>query len=120
MNSSHRLSSVKGNDFGDSDLLSKTLLTDTTPLNRRVEELSHRSPSFNITWLNNARPYVFFLVDAFISETVEKGRIRVIDSGPPELGKQLRTAVAAKNVPGDVGRGDEARDVECVLDDRIG
>ncbi|CAN9199071.1 unnamed protein product [Alternaria alternata] len=110
----------KGNDFGDSDSLSQATSIDTIPFDPRVEELSRQCPNFRITWLNNARPDVPSLVDTFISETVEQGRTQVIGSGPPDLGTQLRAAVAAKNVPGNVWRGDETSDVACVWDDRMG
>jgi NAD(P)H-flavin reductase len=117
---SRQLYSDKGDDFGDKIPMSQSPSTDSTLLDRRIEELSRQCPNFSITWLNNARPDVPSLVDAFMSETVEKGRTQVIGSGPPELGTQLRAAVAAKNVPGNVWRGDEVSDVECVWDDRMG
>lgn len=85
-----------------------------------LEDLISDCPNFSITYLDNARPDVRSLVDAFMDETVEEGRTQVIGSGPPELGAQIRAAVAAKNVPGQVWRGDEKGDVECVWDNRMG
>ncbi|KAI4621415.1 uncharacterized protein J4E87_006631 [Alternaria ethzedia] len=117
---SHQLHDDKDKDFSEGGSLSQTSSIDSMSLDRKVEELSRQCPNFTITWLNNARPDIPSLVDTFMTETVEKGRTQVIGSGPPELGTQLRAAVAAKNVPGNVWRGDEASDVECVWDDRMG
>ncbi|KAE8854132.1 hypothetical protein HRS9122_01124 [Pyrenophora teres f. teres] len=110
----------KGEDYGDTGSLSQTPSGDSMSSAVRLEELCRRCPNFSITWLNNARPDVASLVDTFMNETVESGRTQVIGSGPPQLGTQLRAAVAAKNVPGNVWRGDEGSDVECVWDDRMG
>lgn len=85
-----------------------------------LEDLVSDCPGFSIEYLDNARPDVKLLVDTFMNETVEKGRTQVIGSGPPELGTQIRAAVAARNVPTQVWRGDETGDVECVWDDRMG
>jgi NAD(P)H-flavin reductase len=85
-----------------------------------LEDLISDCPGFSITYLDNARPQVESLVDTFMDETVEKGRTQVIGSGPPELGTQIRAAVAAKNTPGQVWGGDERGDVECIWDDRMG
>jgi hypothetical protein len=51
---------------------------------------------------------------------VEHGRTQVIGSGPAALGKDLRAAVARRNVVGGVWKGDEKGDVDCVWDDRMG
>ncbi|KAF3034067.1 hypothetical protein E8E12_004020 [Didymella heteroderae] len=85
-----------------------------------LEDLVSDCPGFSITYLDNARPDVNSLVHKFMDETVEKGRTQVIGSGPLELGTQIRAAVAAKIVPGQVWHGDEKGDVECVWDDRMG
>ena len=77
-------------------------------------------PGFSITYLNNGRPDIGGLVDAFMEGTVEQGRTQVVGSGPPQLGTRIRAAVAAWNSPGMVWRGDERGDVECVWDDRMG
>lgn len=87
---------------------------------KELEDLISDCPGFNITYLDNARPDVKALVDTFMDETVEEGRTQVIGSGPPDLGTQIRAAVAARNVPSRVWRGDEKSDVECVWDDRMG
>ena len=110
----------KDKDFGDGGSLSQTSSIDSMSMDRRIEELTSQCPNFSITWLNNARPDVPSLVDTFMSETVDGGRTQVVGSGPPQLGTQIRSAVAAKNVPGNVWRGDEGSDVECVWDDRMG
>lgn len=89
-------------------------------LDRELEDLTRECPNFSITFLDNARPQVSSLVDAFVDGTVEKGRTQVVGSGPPELGTQIRAAVAARNLPGNVWRGDDRGDVECVWDDRMG
>ncbi|RMZ71850.1 ferric reductase like transmembrane component [Pyrenophora seminiperda CCB06] len=111
---------AKDQDYGDAGPLSQTPSADSASLSRRLEELSSQCPNFSITWLNNARPDVATLVNTFMNETVEEGRTQVIGSGPPQLGTQIRAAVAARNVPGNVWRGDEGSDVECVWDDRMG
>ncbi|KAF1928607.1 uncharacterized protein M421DRAFT_62682 [Didymella exigua CBS 183.55] len=85
-----------------------------------LEDLISDCPGFSIMYLDNARPDARSLVDAFMEETVEEGRTQVVGSGPPALGTQIRAAVAAKNVPGNVWHGDEKGDVECVWDDRMG
>lgn len=110
----------KDEDYSDNGSPSGMPSADSMSLTRRLEKLSSRCPNFSITWLNNARPDVAFLVDTFMNETVEIGRTQVIGSGPPQLGTQTRAAVAAKNIPGNVWRGDERSDVECVWDDRTG
>ncbi|KAI2481593.1 ferric-chelate reductase [Pyrenophora tritici-repentis] len=117
---SHELRYGKSEDYGDAGSLAQTPSGDSISLALRLEELCRRCPNFSITWLNNARPDVASLVDTFMNETVESGRTQVIGSGPPQLGTQLRAAVAAKNVPGNVWQGDEGSDVECVWDDRMG
>ncbi|KAF2625605.1 hypothetical protein BU25DRAFT_345717 [Macroventuria anomochaeta] len=119
----HQQYGEKSKDYGFNDKLSPVPSASSTysaPLNRGLEDLIQEHPNFSITYLDNTRPEVSSLVDAFLDETVEKGRTQVIGSGPPELGSQIRTAVAAKNRPGDVWRGDDKRDVECVWDDRMG
>ena len=85
-----------------------------------LEELARMVPGFSITYLNNGRPDIGGLVDAFMEGTVEQGRTQVVGSGPPQLGTRIRAAVAAWNSPGMVWRGDERGDVECVWDDRMG
>jgi NAD(P)H-flavin reductase len=85
-----------------------------------LEDLVGDCPGFSITYLDNTRPDVKSLVDTFMDETIEQGRTQVIGSGPPDLGTQIRAAVAARNVPSQVWRGDEKCDIECVWDDRMG
>lgn len=85
-----------------------------------LEDLVCDCAGFSITYLDNARPEVKALVDCFMDETVENGRVQVIGSGPLDLGTQVRAAVAARNVPSQVWRGDEKYDVACVWDDRMG
>lgn len=109
----------KEKDFGVDDKLS-SLSSVESELEEELEDLTRALPNFSITYLNNGRPDVRALVDTFMENTVEKERTQVIGSGPPELGTQIRAAVAAKNVPGQVWRGDDTGDVECVWDDRMG
>lgn len=84
------------------------------------EELVRECPGFSITNLNNGRPDISNLVASFMEQTVEGGRTQVVGSGPPDLGTQLRAAVASHNAPGEVWRGNARGDVECVWDDRMG
>lgn len=109
----------KEKDFAFNDKLSPVSSVESE-LEEELEDLTRALPNFSITYLNNARPDVKAMVDTFMEHTVEKGRTQIIGSGPPELGTQLRAAVAAKNVPGNVWRGDDNGDVECVWDDRMG
>lgn len=105
----------KNKDFGFDDASSIS-----SDFDSGLEDLIQEVPNFSITYLNNSRPEVNGLVDTFMDGTVERGRTQVIGSGPPELGTQIRAAVATRNVPGNVWRGDERGDVECVWDDRMG
>jgi NAD(P)H-flavin reductase len=111
---SRQLPDDKDKDYGYDSALSRINSASS------LEDLTREEPNFSITWLNNGRPDVASLVDTFMTETVEKGRTQVIGSGPPQLGTQIRAAVASKNVPGNVWRGDDTSDVECVWDDRMG
>ena len=108
---------IKRCDFGEK--LSPVSSTSSF-YSEELEDLVSDCPGFSITYLDNARPDVKSLVDTFVDETVEKGRTQVIGSGPPDLGTQIRASVAARNMPSQVWRGDEKRDVECVWDDRMG
>ena len=113
----------KGKDYGFDDKLSPVSSRSSThswSLDYELKDLIREHPNFSITYLDNTRPGVPSLVNAFIDETVEKGRTQVIGSGPPELGTQIRAAVAAKNLPSRVWCGDDKGDVECVWDDRMG
>ena len=113
----------KGKDYGFDDKLSPVSSRSSThswSLDYELKDLIREHPNFSITYLDNTRPGVPSLVNAFIDETVEKGRTQVIGSGPPELGTQIRAAVAAKNRPSRVWCGDDKGDVECVWDDRMG
>ena len=94
--------------------------SEVTELEMDFEELVRECPGFSITYLNNGRPDVSNLVTSFMEHTVERGRTQVVGSGPPELGSQLRAAVASHNAPGEVWRGNARGDVECVWDDRMG
>jgi predicted ferric reductase len=85
-----------------------------------VADLIPTHPDFFLTYLESGRPSVRAAVDAFLDNTVEYGRSQVIGSGPAALGTQIREAVAVRNAPGRVWRGDEEGDVECVWDDRMG
>ena len=85
-----------------------------------LEDLLCECPGFSVTYLNSGRPDVSNMVNTFMEQTVEEGRTQVVGSGPPELGTQLRAAVASHNVPGEVWRGNARGDVECVWDDRVG
>lgn len=109
----------KAKDYGFDDKLSP-ISSIESDFESELEDLARDMPNFSITYLHNARPDVNGLIDAFMDGTVEQGRTQIIGSGPPDLGTQLRAAVAAKNVPGNVWRGDERGDVECVWDDRMG
>ncbi|KAF2997319.1 hypothetical protein E8E13_002196 [Curvularia kusanoi] len=109
----------KESDYGFDDKLSPVSSSESD-FESEIEDLAREVPDFSITYLNNARPDFSGLVDLFIDGTVEQGRTQVIGSGPPELGTKIRAAVAARNVPGNVWRGDERSDVECVWDDRMG
>lgn len=105
----------KNKDYGEDDGSSIS-----SELDSEIEELIQEVPNFSITYLDNSRPEISGLVDAFMDGTVERGRTQVVGSGPPELGTQIRSAVATRNMPGSVWRGDERADVECVWDDRMG
>ncbi|KAH6639534.1 ferric reductase like transmembrane component-domain-containing protein [Boeremia exigua] len=109
----------KDKDFGFDEKLSPVSSV-SSDFDSEIEDLIQELPNFSITYLNNARPQANGLVDAFMDETVEIGRTQVVGSGPPELGTQIRAAVAARNLPGNVWRGDDRGDVECVWDDRMG
>jgi predicted ferric reductase len=111
----------KGYDYGHGlSPVSSTSSVHSTSSRHQLEELISEQPNFSITYLDNTRPIVSSLVDAFMDETVEKGRTQVIGSGPLQLGSQIRSAVAAKNMPGNTWRGDDRGDVQCVWDDRMG
>ena len=112
--------SGKDKDYGDGGSLANVSSIDSVDTDSQLEELCSVCPNFSITWLNNARPNVASLVDTFMHGTVDSGRTQVVGSGPPDLGTQIRGAVAAQNAPGSVWRGDERGDVECVWDDRMG
>ncbi|USP75494.1 ferric-chelate reductase [Curvularia clavata] len=116
------LESGKDKDYGDSDgaSLQHVSSIDSMDIDAQIDELATQCPNFSITWLDNTRPDVPALVDNFMTRTVESGRTQVIGSGPPQLGTQIRGAVAAQNAPERVWRGDERGDVECVWDDRMG
>jgi predicted ferric reductase len=119
----HQSNHAKDKDYGFDDklsLVSSSSSSYSASLDYELEDLIREHPNFSITYLDNTRPDISSLVDAFMDETVERGRTQVIGSGPPELGTQVRAAVAAKNSPGDVWRGDDKGDVECVWDDRMG
>ncbi|KAJ4400510.1 hypothetical protein N0V91_008662 [Didymella pomorum] len=108
---------LKKYDFGEK----LSLVSSTSSLySEELEDLVSECPGFSITYLDKARPDVRALVDTFMDESVEEGRTRVVGSGPPDLGTQIRDAVAARNVLSRVWRGDEKCDVECVWDDRMG
>lgn len=76
-----------------------------------VRDLIAPHPNFTLTYLDHTQPSVTGMLDAFMNDTVAGGRVRVIASGPPALGTDVRASVAAKNATGDV---------ECVWDDRQG
>ena len=107
---------LKEEDFGDDSKFSPVSLDSDNELDTLMDEC----PGFSITYLDNTRPDVSSLLNTFMEQTVEKGRTQVVGSGPPELGSQIREAVAAQNRPGDVWKGGERGDVECVWDDRMG
>lgn len=108
---------VKKYDFEDN---LSTISSTSSFYSEELEDLVGDCPGFSITYLDNTRPDVKSLVDTFMDETMEQGRTQVIGSGPPDLGTQIRAAVAARNVPSQVWRGDEKCDIECVWDDRMG
>ncbi|KZM25743.1 uncharacterized protein EKO05_0006075 [Ascochyta rabiei] len=109
----------KDKDFDFGDALSPVSST-SSYYSAELEDLISDCPNFSITYLDNVRPDTKALVGTFIDETVEKGSTQVFGSGPPELGTQIRAVVAAKNMPGEVWRGSDRGDVECVWDDRMG
>ena len=109
----------KNEDSGFDDKLSPVSSV-SSHYDTEIEDLVQEHANFSVTYLDNARPDVKALVDGFMDGTVEKGRTQVVGSGPPQLGTQIRAAVAARNTPGDVWREDERGDVECVWDDRMG
>ncbi|KAJ4310877.1 hypothetical protein N0V94_008223, partial [Neodidymelliopsis sp. IMI 364377] len=111
----------KGYDYGYGlSPVSSTSSVHSTSSRHQLEELVSEQANFSITYLDNTRPIVSSLVDAFMDDTVEKGRTQVVGSGPPQLGSQIRSAVAAKNMPGNAWLGDDRGDVQCVWDDRMG
>ena len=106
----------------DKDLYPTTTISTiaSTPDKDALADLIPAHPDFTLTYLSSGRPSVRAAVDAFLDNTVEYGRSQVIGSGPAALGTQIREAVAARNEPGRVWRGDDGADVECVWDDRMG
>lgn len=119
----HQPSDGKKEDYGVDNSLSSVSSYSTscsTAISYKLKDLVREHPNFSITLLANSRKDVASLVHGFMNETVERGRTKVIGSGPPELGTQIRDAVAAQNSPCKVWRGDDKSDVECVWDDRLG
>ncbi|KAF1960055.1 hypothetical protein CC80DRAFT_405337 [Byssothecium circinans] len=87
---------------------------------REVRALIAPHPNFSITYLDHSRPQVENMVDAFLTETVVRGRTQVVGSGPAALGTEIRRVVAGRNSAAGVWRGDEGGDVACFWDDRLG
>jgi predicted ferric reductase len=104
----------------DLEISSASSTTSNSMQSQEIQHLIAPHPDFNITYLDHSRPSVDAMVASFMDETVEHGRTQVIGSGPAALGKDLRAAVARRNVVGGVWKGDEKGDVDCVWDDRMG
>ncbi|RDW58023.1 ferric-chelate reductase [Coleophoma cylindrospora] len=79
------------------------------------------SKNFSVTYLTDARPSIEEIVRTFVGTRAEPAfRTRVVASGPNEMGKDLRAAVAGLCDAGKVWKGDGTRDLELVWDDRMG
>ncbi|KAF2466879.1 uncharacterized protein BDR25DRAFT_235753 [Lindgomyces ingoldianus] len=104
----------------DMDISSTSSVASATGHYHEPRELLKPHPMFSISYLNHERPSISSVIHKFIDQTVSEGRTQVVASGPPDLGTDVRAAVAARNSVGGVWRGDERADVECVWDDRMG
>ncbi|KAF1808982.1 hypothetical protein P152DRAFT_404466 [Eremomyces bilateralis CBS 781.70] len=68
--------------------------------------------------LDHRHPLSQELVNGFLNR-VATGRTMVVASGPVGLGRDMKDAVAARNNPVRVWKGDESGDVEFVWDERL-
>lgn len=100
-------------------------LPDSTAVNPEssLEEVLRPHAGFEVQWLKDHHPSLQVkedndMLDKFMQRTTA-GKILVVASGPAGLGRDLRTAVAARNDAGKVLAGDESGDVELIWDDRL-
>ena len=101
--------------------ISSVSSSNSTPADSHVlRKLLQPHPDFYITYLDHQHPSIASMIYAFINDTVSTGRTQVVASGPAALGTDIRAAVASRNSAGNVWRGDERCDVDCVWDDRMG
>jgi NAD(P)H-flavin reductase len=82
---------------------------------------SLKSNNSSITYLNSQQPSLNEIVKTFMATRAQAVfRTRVIASGPPGMGRDLREAVAGCNDGAKVFRGAMEADVELHWDDRMG
>ncbi|GKZ20250.1 hypothetical protein AbraIFM66951_001418 [Aspergillus brasiliensis] len=70
------------------------------------------------TTASHKHPNLEDIIEDFLDRVVD-GPTRVLASGPAGMISTLRTAVAGRNQPGRVWRGEERWDVQLVCDDRV-
>ncbi|KAL7266236.1 hypothetical protein RUND412_011226, partial [Rhizina undulata] len=98
----------------ESDLETPTLDTQTSVIGKAVPKGTNVYDTAE--WLKDHHPNVKDLVTKFRDNCV--GSLQVLASGPPELGRGLREAVAACNDSSKVWRGDRTGDVGLYWDCR--
>lgn len=81
-----------------------------------VEKAVPKDGDDTIHWLKNQRPVCKDIVESFRNECV--GKIQVLASGPPELGRDLRGAVALCNDGSKAWRGDVSGEISLYWDSR--
>jgi predicted ferric reductase len=98
--------------------------SDPQSVSSELDAILSDAPGFDVEWLLNHHPNLCEgrgIVDDFLNRCAGSGRrSQVIASGPGALGRDLRKAVAVRNEPGKVWKGDEAGDVGMYWDDRLG
>jgi NAD(P)H-flavin reductase len=103
----------------------KGLSVDSSVQVSSVSALMSEIAGFSIEWLANHHPH-FNSIDSsgVIEQWLARGSVRggtnhVFASGPANMGRDLRVAVAAKNDGGKVFKGEGVSDVEFYWDDRF-
>ena len=87
---------------------------------RTTAEIFPGRNNVRIEWLADHRPDMNEVVQEFIHRAPETGgKAQVLASGPAELGRDLRSAVAAANDGGQVWRGNDRHNVGLYWDNRF-
>lgn len=88
---------------------------------RRALDLPGAQQDFEVVWLSDCHAKMHDVVTAYVERVHQHGSgVQVVASGPADMGKDLRAAVALCNDAGAVWRGERSEDVELHWDDRMG